>query len=334
MALDTTSFLLGKKAGGGGSTADYTALSNKPKINNIELNGNKTNIDLGIKDADVNVLPENVYFNEIKPGVYFSNCGSASFYENREATKFCTLSNINYLVIYKTLDSTIENNETFALCYYFGNLKDGILSTIFYLSNNTLSRTNTTLTYTISTNQNSILEIPGRIGFKKIPYFASSSIVPTQDTDIVNKKYVDDNAGGGDSTFYYTNDQYFDIDVSDLKLGTYIHLNSSYPKVRVTGLDGTTQNIDSSGILYIGKKYEDCQLNEPFAMILQGNFSVTRLYKENNAKGYDSGTSPTTFSAALPDAIMTQIKWSIPGFSYSGTQVLKNVNGSLSWVDE
>lgn len=34
--------------GGSGGTSDYTQLSNKPKINNVELSGNKTTSELGI----------------------------------------------------------------------------------------------------------------------------------------------------------------------------------------------------------------------------------------------------------------------------------------------
>ena len=37
--------------GGGGGTSDYTQLSNKPKINNTELDGNKTSSDLGLQDT-------------------------------------------------------------------------------------------------------------------------------------------------------------------------------------------------------------------------------------------------------------------------------------------
>lgn len=36
------------QGGGGGGTSDYTDLTNKPKINNVELSGNKTTSDLGI----------------------------------------------------------------------------------------------------------------------------------------------------------------------------------------------------------------------------------------------------------------------------------------------
>ena len=36
------------KTGGGGGTTDYRALSNKPKINGVELTGDKTSEELGI----------------------------------------------------------------------------------------------------------------------------------------------------------------------------------------------------------------------------------------------------------------------------------------------
>ena len=39
--------------GGGGGTGNYNDLSNKPKINNVELSGNKTTSDLGINIPDV-----------------------------------------------------------------------------------------------------------------------------------------------------------------------------------------------------------------------------------------------------------------------------------------
>ena len=37
--------------GGSGGTSNYNALTNKPKINNVELNGNKSLNDLGIQPA-------------------------------------------------------------------------------------------------------------------------------------------------------------------------------------------------------------------------------------------------------------------------------------------
>lgn len=47
-------------SGGGGGTTDYTLLSNKPKINNVELSGNKTTSDLGIVEYDDTALAARV----------------------------------------------------------------------------------------------------------------------------------------------------------------------------------------------------------------------------------------------------------------------------------
>ena len=40
------------KGGGSGGTTNYNSLDNKPKINNVELSGNKTSADLGIKEIE------------------------------------------------------------------------------------------------------------------------------------------------------------------------------------------------------------------------------------------------------------------------------------------
>ena len=49
--MDVTSYLLGKKAGGSGGTTDYSQLTNKPSINSVELDGNKTSSDLELQDV-------------------------------------------------------------------------------------------------------------------------------------------------------------------------------------------------------------------------------------------------------------------------------------------
>lgn len=48
-----------EQGGGGGGTTDYTALSNKPQINSVELSGNKSLAELGIEGlttAQLNAL--------------------------------------------------------------------------------------------------------------------------------------------------------------------------------------------------------------------------------------------------------------------------------------
>ena len=54
--------------GGSGGTSNYNALTNKPKINNVELNGNKTSSDLGLQPAG-NYVTDTDYATEIKAGL-------------------------------------------------------------------------------------------------------------------------------------------------------------------------------------------------------------------------------------------------------------------------
>ena len=49
--MEIQSYLLGKKAGGGSGTTNYSDLSNKPSINSVELSGNKSSSDLGLQDT-------------------------------------------------------------------------------------------------------------------------------------------------------------------------------------------------------------------------------------------------------------------------------------------
>ena len=46
--VKTIDLTVAKSGGGGGGTDDYTDLSNKPKVNNVTLSGNKTSAQLGL----------------------------------------------------------------------------------------------------------------------------------------------------------------------------------------------------------------------------------------------------------------------------------------------
>lgn len=50
--------LADSSGGGGGGTSDYTDLTNKPKINGVTLNGNKSTSDLGIVEPWVGTAAE------------------------------------------------------------------------------------------------------------------------------------------------------------------------------------------------------------------------------------------------------------------------------------
>lgn len=49
--------------GGGGGSKNYNDLDHKPKINNVELSGNKTLLELGIPITSMAVVDDGLIFN-------------------------------------------------------------------------------------------------------------------------------------------------------------------------------------------------------------------------------------------------------------------------------
>lgn len=67
---------LGKNGGGStGGTTNYLELANKPKINNVELTGNKTLEDLGINIPDL----ENYYTKDMVNEAFLTKTNTTSF---------------------------------------------------------------------------------------------------------------------------------------------------------------------------------------------------------------------------------------------------------------
>ena len=145
-------------------------------------------------------------------------------------------------------------------------------------------------------------------------------------------------SGGGDVPFYSSNDKYFNIDLSTMGVGTYVQLNqSSLAYIRLKGLNGNTEDIDTGGVMYVTKKYSDAENDEFFAFIIQRNFQVKKLRKSTNSAGYGVYTSPTQFSSYtgnLPNDAITILQYDTTGYDNTKTQTLKNVNGTLTWVDD
>lgn len=71
-------------AGGTGGTSDYNALSNKPKVNNVELSGNKTLDDLGIQEKIASVVENKIQFDKeiVSPNVVATTVEADNLYSN------------------------------------------------------------------------------------------------------------------------------------------------------------------------------------------------------------------------------------------------------------
>lgn len=89
-------------SGGGGGTTNYNSLSNKPKINNVELNGNKSLSELGVQPAgdyalEISVVQTSASTIEINPNTFY---------------KFGEVASLN-ITLASITDNTIYNEYMF-----------------------------------------------------------------------------------------------------------------------------------------------------------------------------------------------------------------------------
>lgn len=89
-------------SGGGGGTTNYNSLSNKPKINNIELFGNKTTFDLGITEYDDTQIRNDL---ENKVDKVIGKGLSTEDYTTAEKTKLADLENYDDAQVYEAINS-------------------------------------------------------------------------------------------------------------------------------------------------------------------------------------------------------------------------------------
>lgn len=105
-----------EEGGGGSGSTDYADLSNKPKINDVELSGNKSLNDLGIASkTDLDTLSNNVgnlseltttektsivgAINEIAGGGGGSSSGGVKYqrFTHKPTTKTLSVGNVSYV---------------------------------------------------------------------------------------------------------------------------------------------------------------------------------------------------------------------------------------------
>lgn len=89
-------------SGGGGGTTNYNSLSNKPKINNIELFGNKTTFDLGITEYDDTQIRSDL---ENKVDKISGKGLSTEDFTTAEKSKLADLENYDDTQIYEAINS-------------------------------------------------------------------------------------------------------------------------------------------------------------------------------------------------------------------------------------
>lgn len=199
---------------GEGGTTDYSDLDNQPSINGVTLLGNKTAEELGITGSVCNLGMFSDYpqdnrldLNKLTPGVYLlyrdvSNIYVKATYKDNEILggyllRESTLDNIYFLIMRNLITDDLSVGSYVGQFISF-RVKDGASSmvkeestSIQIYSNTIRIDTGTVNTINTVTRDNS-QTITGKKTFNTLP---ESSVVPTTDNQLVNKKYVDDNIG-------------------------------------------------------------------------------------------------------------------------------------------
>lgn len=135
--------------GGGGGTGDYNDLSNKPKINNVELSGNKTTSDLGISYNDLTNKPDlSQYITKTVDDLINYYKKSETYTQAEINALIGAISTLNLLVvqtlptedistttIYLVPKTTSETNNIYDEYIYVSNAWEKIGSTEVDLSN-------------------------------------------------------------------------------------------------------------------------------------------------------------------------------------------------------
>ena len=135
--------------GGSGGTTDYSALTNKPSINNVTLSGNKTISDLGLQPAG-NYVTDTDYATEIKAGLVRIDPEFLAFVQ--ETGILCALS-VSY--------------DSYGNMYPSAFISKGTLENVItgkgLVSNNNLATVATSGDYNDLTNKPTIPTVPTNV---------------------------------------------------------------------------------------------------------------------------------------------------------------------------
>ena len=81
-----------------GETSNYADLSNKPKINNVELNGNKTTSDLGLFSGNYNDLTNKPTIPIVPTNVSAFNNDAGYLTQHQDLSSYATIQYVDNIV--------------------------------------------------------------------------------------------------------------------------------------------------------------------------------------------------------------------------------------------
>ena len=387
--------------GGSGGTTDYSALTNKPSINNVTLSGNKTISDLGLQPAG-NYVTDTDYATEIKAGLVRTDPEFLVFVQGTGSLGALCVSYDSYRDIYPsafiskgTLEEVITGKGLIDSSYHDSTKQD--------IEDNTL----TTVHKTIPTAINEVDSI-AKGANQALSYVNYSAMVTAfnslannvyntgQNVMIVTLQVPDLWISGIESTsqtYTYTTDEAFTTELNTngyVQVGYYKLSALETQKVDLTNYvtntdyataekGGTIRTSNASGLgISNGNLYAVTKAYNTYSSA-SGNMFIGKGTLENviTGKGLVSNTDYATYSnggvikvdgafstfitdgklkctlktygdyqnlssyafigkATLENVITGKgldLK-QLSTFDSTKTQVLKNINGTLTWVDE
>ena len=210
---------------------DTTAKDNLVSAINELVNSSGGSI--GIEYITTNNFSNPFIFSEHDKGIYVFPSGTAIYCKAFPSSSNYDMLNVSdtILCIYEKLTEETPNNTDIGFCYSDRNER----KTIRRASNQESGLTYTTgYVIALSPAENHIIE--GIYNFSTLP---RSTVVPTLDSQLTNKKYVDDavaNAGssGESVTYVESNSTYSPFVFEEHEPGVYVFKNQPYVKARTS----------------------------------------------------------------------------------------------------
>lgn len=290
--------LIGNKTASDLDLDDYTNLDNKPKINGVELNGNKTSNDLGLLNKVINVVVANTDLDDYKEdgefyfGVDYTPTNIPTGVNGwlKVITGIQGSDNIVKQIWYRHGTPNSNDYETYVRTFSSNVWSSwkmfGMQSSIDSLNNNKVSKSGDTMTGSLTLNKTSYNYSGGTIPGTKQ---ATSTTIP----NLINElRYSNGQMGSVEIKTAYT------LNSITIATGWY---NYIYVPHRTGGLDGSSSGDNSNfGSLILTGMTVNC----PIYVIRYSSSQIAQLQSfmpSTEEHFVHLGSNSTQFSFSLGD---------------------------------
>lgn len=308
ICTDATNPYVWEEVGSGGGTSDYEDLDNLPKVNNVTLTGNKSLSDLGIQPAGDYALESEI--PDVSNFITKSVDDLVNYYKKSETF---TKQEVNNLIsAITTLDIRVVQTLP---------TEDISTTTIYLVPKTTAEANNAYDEYIYVSNA---WEHIGSTEVDLTDYVKNTDYATSSNSGVFK---VSNGVMIGSTGYISCNPRTY---------ADYTGLSNSYFIAK-----GTLENVITGKGLISNTDYANSttggvfKTSSAYGQSITSNgqlFAVTKAYSEyvsaNNAMFISKGTLENVVAGKELD--LKQLST----FDRTKTQVLKNINGTLTWVDE